>query len=76
MLWLGLMLALMGLVVVFAIWYTRRIREGRADPIISPDWSSMERPASPPSSIRWGAVEHSEVEDDHVGRPFPPTDTG
>jgi hypothetical protein len=67
------MVALMGFVVVLAIWYTRRIRDGRADPVISPDWTSMERPASPPSSIRWGAIEHSEVEDDHIGRPFPPT---
>jgi hypothetical protein len=73
-LWLAAMLATMALVVIFAIWYTRRIRDGTADPIISPDWTSFERPTSPPSSIRWGGGEYREVEDDHVGRPFPPSD--
>ena len=49
----------------------RRIGQGRADPIISPDWTSMERPVSH-TDIRWGNLEHSDIDDDHVGRPFPP----
>jgi hypothetical protein len=71
-LWLAVMAALMVLVVVYAFWYFRRIRDGRMDPVIAPDWTSLERPASPPSAIRWGIGEQSEVEGDHVGRPFPP----
>ncbi|WP_428338660.1 hypothetical protein [Mycobacterium sp.] len=50
--WLALMVAMMGLVAAF--WRTRQIRNGQADPIISPDSTSIERPASPPSAIRWG----------------------
>ncbi len=72
MLWVGVMAALMVLVVVYAFWYFRRIRDDRMDPVIAPDWTSLERPASPPSAIRWGISERTEVEDDHVGRPFPP----
>lgn len=69
--WLAVMLAMMGLVAAFAVWRTRQIRDGRADPIISPDWTSIERPASPPSAVRWGSGAQPDVEDDHVGRPFP-----
>jgi hypothetical protein len=71
MLWLAVMVALMALVVVAAFWQFGRIRDGRADPVIAPDWSSLERPASPPSAIRWGGSGQSEAEDGHVGRPFP-----
>jgi hypothetical protein len=71
MLWLAVMVALMARVVVAAFWQFRPIRDGRADPVIAPDWSSLERPASPPSAIRWGSSGRPEVEDDHVGRPFP-----
>jgi hypothetical protein len=69
--WLAVMVAMMALVVAFALWRTRQIRDGRADPVIAPDWTSIERPASPPSAIRWGLDNRPEVEDDHVGRPFP-----
>ena len=69
--WLVSMVALMALTGGFAIWHTRRIGQGRADPIISPDWTSMERPVSH-TDIRWGTLEHSDIDDDHVGRPFPP----
>lgn len=67
--------SLMALTVAFAVWHTKRIRDGRADPITSPDWTSIERPACPRSSIRWGANGLSEVENDHVGQPFPPPDS-
>jgi len=63
--------SLMGLVVAFAIWHTKRPRGGRTDPIIPQDWTSIERPVAPTSAIRWGAEGLSEVEDDHVGRTFP-----
>jgi hypothetical protein len=74
--WLAVMLALMALAVVFAVVYTRRIGAGRADPIVSPDWTSIEQPVSPPSGIRWGIDDRLEIEDDHVGRPFPPQQSG
>jgi hypothetical protein len=69
------LVSLMGLLVAFAIWHTRRIRQGRADPIISPDWTSIERPVSPPAGIRWGTEGLVEVEDNHVGHPFPPQES-
>jgi hypothetical protein len=69
------MVSLVGLMVTFAIWHTERIRDGRADPIIPPDWTSIERPVSPPASIRWGTEGLADVEDDHVGRPFPTPDS-
>jgi hypothetical protein len=69
--WLAMMVAMMGLATAFAVWRTRQIGDGRADPIISPDWTSIERPASPPSAVRWGLGAQPEIEDDHVGRPFP-----
>jgi hypothetical protein len=64
------MLALVALMVAAFFWHARRIGDGRADPIVSPDWGPYQRPASPPSGIRWGS------EDDHVGRPFPPSGRG
>jgi hypothetical protein len=68
--WLAVMLALMVVTVAGAVWRVRRIRDGRADPVIPPDWTSLERPASPPAAIRWGRDDGTEIEDDHVGRPF------
>jgi hypothetical protein len=76
MLWLAVMVVLMALVVVAAFWQFRRIRDGRADPVIAPDWTSLERPVPPLSEIRWGSSGQSEVEDDHVGRPFPSAGDG
>ncbi|MBZ4631676.1 MULTISPECIES: hypothetical protein [Mycobacterium avium complex (MAC)] len=72
-LWCAVMVALMALVVVFAFWYFRRIRDGRINPIVAPDWTSLERPASPPSGLQWGGGEQRELDDDsHIGRPaFP-----
>jgi hypothetical protein len=70
LLWLAAMVVLMGLGVVFALWHFRRIRDGRMDPLIGPEWP---RPASPPTGIRWGTEQQDEIEDEHhVGRPFPP----
>ncbi|MGB6209305.1 hypothetical protein [Mycobacterium sp.] len=72
-LWFVVMVALMALVVVFAVWYFRRIRDGRIDPIVAPDWTSLERPASPPTGLQWGSGAQRDVDDDsHIGRPFPP----
>jgi hypothetical protein len=33
-------LALMALFVVAALWYFRRIRDGRVDPLVNPSWTS------------------------------------
>lgn len=41
-------LALMGLGIVGALWYFKRIRDGRADPVVDPSWPTIMRPASPP----------------------------
>lgn len=34
---------LMALFVAASLWYFRRIGEGRADPVISPSWTTLER---------------------------------
>jgi hypothetical protein len=73
---LAAMLALVALMVATFFWHARRIRDGRADPIVSPDWGPYQRPASPPSGIRWGSGAQPDFEDDHVGRPFPPSGQG
>lgn len=37
---------------IFGTWrYLKRIRDGRADPIIDPSWTSNMRPASPPPHL-------------------------
>jgi hypothetical protein len=69
--WLALMVALMVAMVALALWRVRQIRDGRADPVIAPDWTSIDRPESPATTIRWGRDEQPDAEDDHVGRPFP-----
>lgn len=72
-LWCAVMAASMALAVVFAFWYFRRIRDGRINPIVAPDWTSIERPASPPTGLQWGSGEQRDLDDDsHIGRPFPP----
>lgn len=45
-------LALMALFVAGSLFYFRRIRSGRADPLIDPSWPTNMRPASPPPSLR------------------------
>lgn len=45
-------IALMVLFVVGSLWYFRRIRDGRADPVINPSWPSIMRPSSPPPPLR------------------------
>ncbi|MGV0834182.1 hypothetical protein [Mycolicibacterium thermoresistibile] len=44
--------ALMVLFVVGSLWYFRRIRDGRADALVNPSWTSDMRPASPPPPLR------------------------
>ena len=41
-------LVLMALFIAGSWWYFKRIRDGRADPVINPSWTSTMRPASPP----------------------------
>jgi hypothetical protein len=73
--WLAVMVVSMGCVVGFAFWHFRRVRDGRMDPLVGPEWS---RPPSPSIGIRWNESDHhDEMDDDHVGRPFPqPGDDG
>ena len=54
-------LALMALFVAGALWYFRRIRSGRAGPLIDPSWPTNMRPASPPPSLdRTGSSERDQ----------------
>lgn len=40
-------LALMVLFIAGSLWYFRRIRDGRADPLVDPSWTTDMRPPSP-----------------------------
>ncbi|WP_099025790.1 hypothetical protein [Mycolicibacterium palauense] len=40
-------LILMTLFVAGSLWYFRRIRDGRADPLVNPSWTTDMRPPSP-----------------------------
>lgn len=44
-------LVLMTLFVFGSWWYVKRIRDGRADPIVNPGWTTDMRPASPPPPL-------------------------
>jgi hypothetical protein len=43
--------ALMALFIFGSWWYFKRIRDGRADPVINPSWTTNMRPASPPPPL-------------------------
>lgn len=45
-------LALMALFVAASLWYFRRIRDRRVDPLVNPSWTTGMRPASPPPPLR------------------------
>ncbi|BBX55441.1 hypothetical protein MSHO_07860 [Mycobacterium shottsii] len=42
---------LMALFIAATLWYFKRIRDGRADPVINPSWPTMMRPTSPPPPL-------------------------
>lgn len=44
-------LLLIALFIAMSLWYFKRIRDGRADPIINPSWTTNMRPASPPPPL-------------------------
>jgi hypothetical protein len=44
-------LVLMALFIFGSWWYFKRIRDGRADPVISPSWTINMRPANPPAPL-------------------------
>jgi hypothetical protein len=54
-------LAAMALFIGGSRWYFRRIRDGRADPVINPGWPSIIRPASPPAAPHVAADRRDEM---------------
>jgi hypothetical protein len=54
-------LAAMALFIAGSWWYFRRIRDGRADPVISPSWPSTMWPASPPAALHDAADRRDEM---------------
>jgi hypothetical protein len=44
-------LVVMAVFVASSWWYFRRIRDGRADPVVNPSWTTNMRPASPPPPL-------------------------
>jgi hypothetical protein len=53
--------AAMALFIVGSWWYLKRIRDGRADPVISPSWPSTMRPTSPPAALHTSADRRDEM---------------
>ena len=47
---------LMALFIFGSWWYFKRIRDGRADPVINPSWTTNMRPTSPPPPLHGPAT--------------------